>query len=445
MPHVALVPFTGLRVKEREMAALGMALPGLRERAGAIARLPALGLLTLAGMTPEHWTISYHEADADLESLAEVVLSHRPAVVAVSALTASIIEAYSFCAMIRERGVRVVIGGLHVTAMPHEALRHADAVVAGDGEPVWLDVLRDAERGVMKGIYQASQPMNLAEAPLPRIDLLGPGRRQRYTVQTQRGCPLACEFCAASRLLGPFREKPVEQVRRELEAITARVPRAAVELADDNTFAGRRDAAAMLDALAESNVRWFTEADWRIGERPDVLARLADSGCVQVLVGFESMVFQHAGMGAKGVELARVMNAVAAIQESGVAVIGCCIIGSDGETHESLDRLGAFLHDAPLADVQLTVLTPFPGTALHRRLKASGRLRAECDWSHATLFDVMFEPTHMSAAELQRRYYELVRDTFAAEPSARRERLRWHIWSRRDRSESCASAPLQDS
>ena len=121
MPHVALVPFTGIRVKEREMLALGMSLPGLRPRADAVGHLPALGLLTLAGLNPEHWTCSYHEADDATDALVEAIVRSGADLVAVSALTASIEEAYRFCAAMRREGIATVIGGLHATACPTEA------------------------------------------------------------------------------------------------------------------------------------------------------------------------------------------------------------------------------------------------------------------------------------------------------------------------------------
>ena len=128
MPHLALVAFTGLRVKEQQLLDLGMSLPGLRRRGDAIAQLPALGLLTLAGLTPRHWTHSYHEpengdlcADDAIDRLSEQVAEQRPALTAVSALTASIDEAYRFSRGLRRRGIPVVIGGLHATALPDEA------------------------------------------------------------------------------------------------------------------------------------------------------------------------------------------------------------------------------------------------------------------------------------------------------------------------------------
>ena len=150
MSHVCLVAMSGFRVREQEMLSLGMTLPGLSQRAGAVGALPCLGLLTLAGLTPEPWTVSYHEAPRVDEHLIRDILTHRPTLVAISALTASIEEAYALAAAIRGEGIAVVLGGLHVTACPDEASRHADAIVIGDGEPVWNDVLSDAAAGMLK-------------------------------------------------------------------------------------------------------------------------------------------------------------------------------------------------------------------------------------------------------------------------------------------------------
>src|SRR5262245_42533332 len=244
MPHVALVPFTGFRVREEQMLALGMTLPGLKQRAAAIGQLPALGLLTLADMTPPPWTCAYHEAVRADEALADEVVRTNPTLVALSALTASVQEGYEFSALLRRRGVRVVLGGLHATACPMEAQRHCDAVVVGEGEPVWHELLSDAAAGTLKPLYRARAPFDLSLAPVPRFELLGRKQRPRLTMQTQRGCPLACEFCGASRLLGPHRVKPIANLERELAALTAFVPNPVLELADDNTFLGQ-DAPAL--------------------------------------------------------------------------------------------------------------------------------------------------------------------------------------------------------
>lgn len=431
MPHAALVCLSGFRVRQHEMIALGMNLPGLNSRAGAIGALPGLGLLTLAGLTPGHWTQSYHDAATVTDALIQELVASRPSLVAISALTASINEAYTLSDRLRAEGVRTVIGGLHATSCPDEALPHTDAVVAGDGEPVWADVLRDALSSAPPRVHRAATPFDLAHAPVPRFDLLGAALRPRFTLQTSRGCPLACEFCGASRLLGPFREKPVERIEEELAALRTLSRRPMLELADDNTFAGKRDSSALLGALRRSGCRYFTEADWRVGERPELLEQLAASGCVQVLIGMESPFQTPKGMGGKLAPRSRIMDAAAKIQEAGVAVIGCFIVGCDGETHESIHSLGEFLIDAPLADVQLTLQTPFPGTALLDRLRRSGRLLPDRGWESCTLFDVMYRPDPMSAEELQSAFHSLVKFVFAAEPARKRMETRQRIWANR--------------
>jgi radical SAM superfamily enzyme YgiQ (UPF0313 family) len=430
--HLALVAMSGFRIREREMLALGMTLPGLAARAGAVAALPALGLLTLAGMTPPDWSVSYHEAGAVTDEPIQEIVRTRPKLVGISALTASILEAYALSARLRAEGIQTVIGGLHATSCPAEAQRHADAVVVGDGEPVWPQILEDAARGALRPLYRAEGPFDLAQSPIPRFDLLGVKDRPRYTLQTARGCPFACDFCGASRVLGPFREKPVANIERELDAILASGRRRpTIELADDNTFAGRRTPAPFLSALERRNIRYFTEADWRIGERSEVLGQLASSGCVQVLVGIESLIFRYPGMGAKRAPLTRVMDAIGRIQDSGVAVIGCFIVGGDGEDHESMQSLAEFILECPLADVQLTLATPFPGTALHERLKAQGRLLHDRPWSSYTLFDATFQPDRLSVNELESGFHNLIRMVFSTEPTARRNQIRRDIWARR--------------
>jgi radical SAM superfamily enzyme YgiQ (UPF0313 family) len=424
MPHVALVALTGVRVVDPGLRELGLTLPGLRRRGEAVAALPALGLLTVAAHTPEHWTQSFHEPASVSPDLVDALTDESPTLVAVSALTASIEEAYTLCDALHRRGIATVIGGLHATARPDEVLKHADAVVIGDGEPVWPKLLRDAEKRLLRDRYQG-RSFTLDKSRLPRWDLLPPGKRRRYTVQTSRGCPLACEFCAASRLLGPFREKPAECVRRELEAIKTIDPRAVIELADDNTFAGQRDPAPLLDALKAAGLPWFTECDRRIADNSDLCRAMAEAGCAQVLVGIESPVREYAGMGPKGATPARMRESIERIQEQGLPVNACFVIGADGETHETLDALEQTLQTWPSADVQLTLQTPFPGTALRGRLR--GRLLEDRSWSHHNLFELTYRPSHLTVDDLTTRFRKLVSEVYSKKSTQRRMQLRKNV------------------
>ena len=342
-------------------------------------------------------------------------------------LTASIDEAYKLCDALRFKSVPTVIGGLHATVLPEEAAQHADAVCVGDGEAVWPDILAAVLSNMLKPQYKATKPFDLRLSPIPRFDLLPPKTIPRWTIQTQRGCPWACEFCGASRLLGPARFKPPDRIDRELDSLRRIDNTPWIELADDNTLAGRDDSMELLRAIEKHAVRYFTESDWRIGENPELVKALARSGCVQVLVGIESLAFQYAGMGRKDAQLTRIMQAVDVIQDHGIVVNGCFIVGADGETNHSLDRLATFITDSRLAEVQVTVQTPFPGTALYRRLQYQNRLLDRA-WSYYNLFDVVYEPNILTANELELGLRRILTEVFGASENKRRKRLRHQIW-----------------
>jgi radical SAM superfamily enzyme YgiQ (UPF0313 family) len=169
-----------------------------------------------------------------------------------------------------------------------------------------------------------------------------------------------------------------------------------------------------------------------------VLNGLAESGCVQVLIGIESLVHRYRGFGQKGADVCRIMAAIEAIQDSGVAVVGCFVIGADGETFASLADLTQFLVDSPLADVQVTLQTPFPGSPLRQTLNRAGRLLADRNWNHYTLFDVTFVPDQMKVVELERGFRDLASVVFSASENNRRFSIRRKIWANsKVRSSGC--------
>lgn len=151
---------------------------------------------------------------------------------------------------------------------------------------------------------------------------------------------------------------------------------------------------------------------------------------MQVLVGIESIVFRYPGMGGKRAELDRIMDAVCAVQEAGVVVNGCFIVGADGESDESLDRLVTFILDSSLAEVQITLQTPFPGTMLYNRLARQGRLIEERDWSFHTLFDVTYRPDSMTVPQLEAGFRRVLQAVFSPAANERRTQIRKSIWRR---------------
>jgi len=403
-----------------------LTLPGFVERSKVIASLPSLGLLTLAGATPREVDLRYLDVP---DVLPEPWLPGEFDAVAISTFSAQIHEAYELADRYRAAGTKVILGGLHVTALPQEAAAHADAVVIGEGEPLWPRVIDDLRNGTLDHAYDArGMTFDLARAPMPRYELLDVEKYNRLTVQTQRGCPFDCEFCAASIRLAPrFKTKPVERVIEEIRRIKTLWPQPFIELADDNTFANKAHGRRLLRALAGEHLRWFTETDLSIAGDPELLSLMRDSGCAQVLIGFEAparapleRLEQKTNWKARQVD--RYDEAIETIQSYGITVNGCFILGLDGAGPESFGEVSRFVRDSGLYEVQITVLTPFPGTPLYERLRREGRILRPAAWELCTLFDVNFRPSHMSVAQLEQGLRDLARDLYDA--GATRERQR---------------------
>ncbi|MEM7625793.1 MAG: radical SAM protein [Planctomycetota bacterium] len=408
--RIGLIAMSGVRACDQELLRLGLTLPGFVERSQTIASLPSLGLLTLAGMTPPKHAVVYR----DIQQLDDLSLGDNFDLVAISTFSAQAPEAYRVADILRAAGAKVVMGGLHVTTQPDEALGHCDAVMVGEGEVCWPRILADAESGALKKIYR-SQPdeFDLRDAPMPAYHLLDMDRYNRITVQTTRGCPLRCEFCASSILLtNRYKIKPVEKVLAEVDAIIERWPRPFLEFADDNSFVNRAHWKRLLPELAKRRVRWFTETDLGVAEDDELLAMMRTAGCAQVLIGLESPT--AAGLNLlelrgdwKRRKLPRHREAVRRIQSHGIRVNGCFVIGLDGHGPDIFDRVFDAAVDYELYDVQITLQTPFPGTPLYRRLKAEGRLTHDGQWERCTLFDLNYEPRGMTAEQLTEGFRDL--------------------------------------
>jgi radical SAM superfamily enzyme YgiQ (UPF0313 family) len=417
---------SGTRAHNPELTAMGLTLPGFVERNRVIASLPSLGLLTLAGLTPEDVEVSY--VDVPDVHAAPWVPGEFDAV-AISSFSAQINEAYALADRYRALGTTVVLGGLHVTALPHEAAAHADAIVVGEGEPVWPQVVEDLRRGALDRVYDARGiRFDLGRSPMPRFELLDIERYNRLTVQTQRGCPFDCEFCAASIRLAPgFKVKPVDRVIAEIRRIKSLWPRPFIEFADDNTFASKAHGRALLRALAAERVRWFTESDVSIAADDELLALMRDSGCQQVLIGLEAparapLEGLERKSNFKARQLDRYRAAIDRIQSHGITVNGCFVLGLDGTGIDSFEAIRRFVIDSGLYEVQITVQTAFPATPLYERLRREDRILRDGAWELCTLFDVNFRPSGMTVAELEQGLRDLARQLYAADVTRERQR-----------------------
>lgn len=441
--NIGLFPMSGIRVCDAELLRLGLTLPGFVERSKTIASLPSLGLLTLAGMTPARHRVHYVEVPD------EKLMTSLPDgldLAAISSYSAQIDEAYALARRFREIGVPTVIGGPHVTALPDEAAQHCDAVVIGEGECSWLQVLEDAEHGRLQQFYQAdAKGFDLAAAPMPAFELLDISKYNRLTVQTSRGCPHHCEFCASSVVLTHrYKQKPVAKVLEEIERILAIWERPFIEFADDNSFVNHAYWKELLKALKGKGLKWFAETDISVAEDEELLDLMRETGCAQVLIGLESPT----SSGLHGLELRndwkfrkspRYKDAIHTIQSRGVTVNGCFIIGLDGQTTDIFADVFDFVREAGLYEVQVTLLTAFPGTPLYTRLEREDRLLEPRNWRKCTLFDINFKPANMSEQELHQGFRKLAVDLYSEDfTNWRRNRFKQFVREHRHGKEAAS-------
>ncbi len=434
--RIGLIAMSGVRVRTPELAKLGITLPQFVNRGKVIASLPSLGLLTVAGLTPPDVEVAYREIDElpprDLKPLEKFDL------VGISSYSAQIDEAYELADRYRAAGIPVVLGGLHVSLAPDEAAEHADAIVVHGAEGAWPNLVDDFRAGRLRKRYDGLRAGVFEETSyaMPRFDLLRGRPYNRITVQTSRGCPLDCEFCAASlRITSSFQQKPVAKVIAEIRHALEVTDRPFFELADDNTFINKRWGKEFLREVGRLGIRWFTETDVSVADDVELLDLLADSGCRQVLIGFESPDPE----GLKGVDphdwkrkrCAEYVDAIDRIQSRGVSVNGCFVMGLDHHGPEVFQRVRDFVERSGLLEVQITVLTPFPGTPLYARLKQEGRLLRDRFWDRCTLFDVCYRPKGMTVEELESGVRWLFTEIYNEREFTRRKRRYMEIVKQR--------------
>ena len=424
---------SGVRVHNQKLMDLGLTLPGFVERSKVIASLPSLGLLSIAAYTPENWEVEYLELDEIRAASASTIANKEPDLVAFSSLTARINETYVLSKQLRNIGITVVIGGLHTTAMPEEAQQHADSVIQGEGEMIWPALLKDFEGRRLKPLYSSlNNPIfncDFTAYKTPRFDLLDINKYNRLTIQTSRGCPLHCSFCAASRTISPYKKKPIDFIKKELDIIHEIWPKPFIELADDNTFVDKKWSKELLKLFGRYKMNWFTETDISIAYDEELLELLQASNCAQVLIGFETATKSSL----KGIDrndwkyrqFDNYYKAIDKIQSYGISVNGCFILGFDTDTVKSFKETEEFIKNSNLSEVQITLLTPFPGTTLYERLKQEGRLISENCWEKHTLFDLTYKPKKISAKELTQGFEYLMESVYnKTEVSKRRIRFK---------------------
>ena len=387
-------------------------------------RFPPIGLGIVATLTPETWDVELVDENWEPFTYREADL------VGLTAFTASANRAYEIAATYRERGVPVVMGGIHASMCTEESLRFMDAVVIGEAEGAWPKVVADAEAGQLQRVYQGDR-IDLADLPHPRRDLFHPDY-MFASVQTSRGCPMDCEFCSVTAFNGRrYRRRPPEEVLNELETI----PQKMIFFVDDNIIGygkeSREQALAIFKGMVERRMDkwWFCQASLNFADsdNEDVLHWAGRAGCKMVFLGLEAEEVDGLAEVNKRLNLQRGVEsyeeAFRRIHRAGIAVLGAFIFGIDGDTPEKLRRRTDYMIRSGVDVMQATYLTPLPGTRLFSRLQDEGRLLYTDfpqDWNHYDMTEVIHQPQGMTPETLSQAMRESNKRMYARPVLARK-------------------------
>ncbi len=370
-------------------------------------RFPPLSLLTIAGMTPaDEWDIvvrDEHIESSEVEGHVDLV--------GIQTYISCAGRAYALAAKWRARGAKVVLGGLHPTSLPHEAIQRADAICTGPVETVWPQVLADFEGGQLKGIYRGRCQGSAALVPLPRRDLMNPHAYLiRNTMVTSRGCPHSCDFCYKSSFWGPkyYEARPIPEIERELETVQDGL----VFFLDDNLLGNRRHARAMFEVLRGSGIVWQAAASLDATRDPGYLDEAYEAGCRSLFVGFESISPENMRGNNKSVNATtNYLDACRRFHDAGIMINGSFVFGFDCDGPDVFERTVEFAIEGKILTATFHILTPLPGTKAFERLEKDGRILHHkweyYDTDHAVLHPVRMTPEQLESGH-KRAYREFL-------------------------------------
>jgi radical SAM superfamily enzyme YgiQ (UPF0313 family) len=391
---------------------------------------PKLSLPVIAAYTPTSWHVDLVD-----EAVQDIDFDHPCDLVGLSVMTCYAPRAYEIATEFRKRGKKVVLGGVHPTYCPDEALRYCDAVVCGEAEDLWPQVVADFEAGAMKRMYKMGEFPSLVDYRSPVVELLSPDAYMtRQCSFTTRGCHFECEFCSVSPFNGKTtRRRPVHEVVKELAQIQRWIRSELVErmrrgslwqafltglririgiedgtifaFVDDLHNSHRGYCRELWEALKPLKIKWGCQSTLFLGDDPDMVKLAADSGCVSVFVGMESLSEDSLEETNKGFNRVQMFeDEIKMFHDHGIMVNPGIVFGFDNDDEAVFERAVDFLIRNQVELAYFNVLTPLPGTPLYDRFERDGRI-FDRDWAKYDGKHVVFHPTRMTAEQLQEGFY----------------------------------------
>lgn len=368
------------------------------------AGLVRLSLPTVAALTPEDWDVEIHDV-----RVTPVNFDRSVDLVGLTSSTTEIINTYELADHFRGKGVPVVIGGVHVSALPEEGLKHADAIVIGEAEYVWKKLLNDLEQGRLQRTYRAEKYCDMQNNVIVRRDLVDRSMYSGYfTLEATRGCPFDCDYCSVTGVFGrKYRTRPIGQVIDEIRGFDSRD----FFFVDDNICGRPAYSKKLFKALIPLKKSWGSQTSITIAKDPELCELYAKSGGRYAFIGFETILEQNlTAINKSWNKVDLYGEAIKTIHDAGINIVGSFILGLDGDDPHIFQRTLDFIMQHKIDSAQFHILTPLPGTRLYDSMQAAGRITSS-DWSRFHTSEVVFKPKGMTAQQLQDGYHWIFRET----------------------------------
>jgi radical SAM superfamily enzyme YgiQ (UPF0313 family) len=379
--------------------------------------VPPVTGIHLAAITPAPHIVRVYHQQVD-----RINMDSDADLIAISFFSGFAMAAYALAVAFRKKGKTVVAGGPHVTYCQTEALEYFDAVVTGEAENVWPQLLHDAAAGQLQRIY-AGSPCDMQDLPTPRYDLLPNKFFIRKVIQATRGCPFSCSFCTVPSLNPGFRLRPVKDVLRDAgyDQFDYWWQRKIVWFWDDNLTIRRPYIRELLQAMVPLKKWWLTQARMDIAKDPELLDLMKASGCIGVFLGIESFGTDSlADANKRQNKIAHYSAAVKAIRQRGIAVMAGFIAGFDHDDEQSIVRMADQLMEIGIDVPFLSIMTPFRGTPIYQTLKKENRILEDRNWNYYNGYNVAFMPKKIDAEQLLRAHRTLWKKSFSPWYAGRR-------------------------